>query len=277
MLTLYKAGNSICTQKVLITLAEQAVTFETVDINLFKNEQYDPTYLKINPKGVVPSLIDDGRVVVESTLICEYLNDTIPDLPLAPADPFQRARMRLWSKAIDEGIFDATREISFSAMFRERLRGMTEKQRETRFRNVGDPSRRARYESCYEQGVDSPYVLEGIAAFEKLFDRMEKDLAAQGPWLLGESYTLADINLMPFVARLEYLDLLDLWIDNRPHGRAWWVRAKSRPSFASAIADALTAREVSEMQTFGSSIRNRVRELRAEYLSAHLLAAVGGA
>jgi glutathione S-transferase len=227
MLTLYKAGNSICTQKVLITLAEKAVTFETVDINLFKNEQYDPAYLKINPKGVVPSLIDDGRVVVESTLICEYLNDTIPDLPLAPADPFQRARMRLWSKAIDEGIFDATREISFSAMFRERLRGMTERQRETRFRNVGDPSRRARYESCYEQGVDSPYVFEGIAAFEKLFDRMEKDLAAQGPWLLGESYTLADINLMPFVARLEYLDLLDLWIDNRPHGRAWWVRAKS--------------------------------------------------
>jgi len=69
MLTLYKAGNSICTQKVLITLAEKAVTFETVDINLFKNEQYDPAYLKINPKGVVPSLIDDGKVVVNRSPI----------------------------------------------------------------------------------------------------------------------------------------------------------------------------------------------------------------
>ena len=51
-------------------------------------------------------------------------------------------------------------------------------------------------------------MFQAIAAFEKLFDTMEKDLAARGPWLLGESYTLADINLMPFVARLEYLDLL---------------------------------------------------------------------
>jgi glutathione S-transferase len=266
MLTLYKAGNSICTQKVVITLAEKAVPYETVNINLFKNEQYGPAYLKINPKGVVPSLIDDGKVIVESTLICEYLDDTIPNPRLAPADPFQRARMRLWSKAIDEGIFDATREISFSAMFRERLRGMTEEQRETRFRNVGNPDRRARYESCYVQGVASPYVFEGIAAFEKLFERMENDLAAGGPWLLGENYTLADINLMPFVARLEYLDLLDLWIADRLRTQAWWRRAKSRPSFVSAIADALTVDEISEMRTSGGKIRDRIGERRAEYL-----------
>ena len=110
-------------------------------------------------------------------------------------------------------------------------------------------------------------MFQAIAAFEKLFDTMEKDLAARGPWLLGESYTLADINLMPFVARLEYLDLLDLWIANRADTRAWWQRAKSRPSFASAMADALTANEISEMRTFGSRIRNRVGERRAEYLS----------
>jgi glutathione S-transferase len=268
MLTLYKAGNSICTQKVLITLAEKAVTYEAVNINLFKNEQYDPAYLKINPKGVVPSLIDDGKVIVESTLICEYLDETISTPRLAPPDPFQRARMRLWSKAIDEGIFDATREISFSAMFRDRLHGMGEEQRETRFRNVGDPDRRARYESCYAQGAESPYVFQGIAAFEKLFGRMEKDLAAQGPWLLGGGYTLADINLMPFVARLEYLDLLDLWVADRPRTQAWWQRARSRPSFASAIADALTADEIAAMRTSGAKIRGRVGERRADYLSA---------
>jgi glutathione S-transferase len=270
MLTLYLAGNSICTQKVLITLAEKDVPYETANINLFKNEQYDPAYLKINPKGVVPSLIDDGKVIAESTLICEYLDDTIPNPRLAPADPFERTRMRMWSKAIDEGIFDATREISFSAMFRERLRGMSEEQRQTRFRNVGDPDRRARYESCYELGVESPYVFQGIAAFEKLFERTEKDLTAPTPWLLGESYTLADITLMPFVARLEYLDLLDLWVANRPHTQAWWQRAKSRPSFASAIADALTANEITEMRTSGSKIRNRLGERRAEYLSERL-------
>jgi hypothetical protein len=52
--------------------------------------------------------------------------------------------MRLWSKAVDETLFEATRELSFSAMFRERMRNMTEEQREGRYRNVGDPIKRAR-------------------------------------------------------------------------------------------------------------------------------------
>jgi glutathione S-transferase len=275
MLTLYKAGNSICTQKALITLAEKAAPYEVVNVNLFRNEQYNPAYLKINPKGVVPSLIDNGRVIIESTLICEYLDDIIPEPRLVPSDPHARTRMRLWSKAIDEGLFEATRELSFSAMFRERLRNMTDEQREMRFRNVGDPERRARYESCYTHGVESPYVLQAIADFEKAFRTMEADLAAGGPWLLGEAFTLADINLMPFVARLDYLNLLDVWIAERPQVQAWWARARVRPSFLSAVVDALTEAEVAEMRESGTKIRARVGERRADHLAdmrRHVLA-----
>ena len=267
MLTLYKYRNSICTQKVFITLAEKSLPYETTELNLFKSEQYNPAYLKINPKGVVPSLVHDGRVVIESTLICEYLDECFPRPPLVPTDPHQRTRMRLWSKAVDEGLFSATRELSFSAMFRERLRNMTEEQRQSRFRNVGDPERGAHIRSCYEHGVESPYVFQGIAAFEKAFKTMEADLAAGGPWLLGSDFTLADVNMMPFVARLDYLDLLDVWISDRHRVQAWWKRAKARPSFITAIPDVLTESEVVEMRTFGSRIRQRVGERRAEYLS----------
>lgn len=267
MLTLYKAGNSICTQKVLMTLAEKSLKYDTVDINAFKNEQYNPEYLKINPKGVVPSLIDDGRIVIESTLICEYLDDIKPEPRLVPTDPHARARMRLWSKAIDEGLFEATRELSFSAMFRDRLKGMTEEQRQTRFRNVGDPERRARYESCYADGAESPYVLFGIADFEKTFRTMEKDLAAGGPWLLGRDYSLADINLIPFVARLHFLNLLDLWIADRPHVQSWWALAQTRPSYKSEILNALTETEIADMRASGTKIRARVGARRADYLA----------
>ena len=100
MLTLYKAGNSICTQKVLMTLGEKGAPYRTVNIDLFKNGQYDPAYLKINPKGVVPSLIDDdGNIVIESTVICEYLDEAFPDPPLRPAAPHLRhahARGMAW-------------------------------------------------------------------------------------------------------------------------------------------------------------------------------------
>jgi len=101
------AGNSICTQKVLITLHEKRLPWDAVNLDLFNNEQYSPAYLKINPKGVVPSLVHDGKAVCESTLICEYLDEVFAQPRLMPSDPYDRARMRIWSKLIDEGIFES--------------------------------------------------------------------------------------------------------------------------------------------------------------------------
>lgn len=265
MLLLYTARNSICTQKVFIALDEKALDYEMRVINLFVHEQYSPEYLKLNPKGVVPTLVHDGRPVVESTLICEYLDEAFPDRRLTPVDPYQRAQMRLWSKLVDEALFEATRELSFSAMFREKMRDMPPEQREARFRNVGDPERRARFQSTYEHGVESPYVFQGIAHWEKAFSRTEKVLEeAGGPWLLGEPYSLADANLTPYVARLEYLNLLDLWLADRPRTRAWYERVKGRPSFA-VIAERLTEEEKAAMHRHGSAIRARVGEKLGEY------------
>ena len=265
MLKVYSYFNSICTQKVFITLAEKALPYTTQNVDLFKNEQFSPEYLKINPKGVVPALDHDGRIVIESTLICEYLDDSFPSVRLVPEDPFLRARMRLWSKAVDEQLFEATRELSFSAMFRERMRNMTEEQRQGRYRNVGDPIKQARLISTYEEGVDSPYVFQGIGAFEMAFEKMEKDLKVAGPWLIGSALTLADINMMPFVARMAYLNLLDAWIADRPATRDWWRRVQTIPSFVASIHEKVPAADFESMKTFGSAIRPRVEERLAEY------------
>ncbi len=271
MLELYKAGNSICTQKVLITLAEKGLSFTTRDIDLFRGEQYSPEYLAINPKGVVPALIHDGKPITESTLICEYLDDSFPAPGLIPTSPYERTQMRKWSKAVDEGLFAATRELSFSAMFRERMRGMSDTQLEARFTNVGDPDKRARFMSTYELGVESPYVFQAIANYEIAFRDMEKALSNNpSGWLVGSAMSLADINMMPFVARLAYLQLLDVWTGSRPHCRSWWTRVQDLPSFRTAVRDPLTSTELDAMGTFGARIAGRVAERRAEYL--HLLA-----
>lgn len=269
MLKLYKAGNSICTQKVLMTLDEKKLDFETQEINLFKCEQYDPEYLKLNPKGVVPTLDHDGKIVIESTLICDYIDAIFPDPLLIPEDPFLRVQVGLWAKAIDEGIFEATRELSFSAMFRQKMKGMTEDQRQVRFRNVGDPERRSRYMSTYELGVESHYVLEAIADYEKLFKDMARALEGGNDWLLGDTYSLADIALAPYAARLDYLNLLDVWIDERPQIRAWFERVSARPSFAVAVDDPLSDADKAEMKEYGTKIEPRVREIRAEYLASY--------
>jgi glutathione S-transferase len=265
MLKVYSYFNSICTQKVFITLAEKGIGYTTQNVDLFRNEQFSPAYLKINPKGVVPALDHDGRIVIESTLICEYIDDCFPNPGLAPHDPFLRARMRLWSKAVDEQLFEATRELSFSAMFRERMRNMTEEQRQGRYQNVGDPIKRARLISTYEEGVDSPYVFQGIGAFEMAFEKMEKDLTTGGPWLIGSQLTLADMNMIPFVARMAYLDLLEVWVADRPATRQWWARVQTMPSFIVSIPEKVPAADFEAMKTFGSAIRPRVAERLEAY------------
>lgn len=271
-LELYTAPNSICTQKVLVTLAEKGLPYTTRQIDLFSNEQYRPEYLAINPKGVVPALVHDGRIITESTLICEYLDDNFPEPRLIPSDAYARTQMRKWSKMVDEGLFEATREISFSAMFRERMRAMSEAQREGRFRNVGDPDKRARFMSTYELGVESPYVLQAIAAFEVAFRDMEKSLAGAGsvprPWLVGDRMTLADVNMMPFVARIAYLGLLEVWLEKRPAAMAWWERIRAIPSFRVAVPDMLTQEQRDAMARSGAAIRDRIRARREEYLAS---------
>jgi glutathione S-transferase len=264
MLTLYDFGNSVCCQKVRITMCAKGLTWESVKVDLFKAEQYDPKYLKLNPKGVVPTLVHDGKAIIESTLICEYLDDAFPEPRLIPADPWLRTRMRLWSKMVDEGLFEGVTEISFSAMFRERMRNMPEEIRERRFRNIGDPRRRDRFMSTYELGVRSPFATHGIAAYERAFKMLEDTLSEGGPWIVGASPSLADINLMPFAARLDYLGLLDLWIKNRPSVMAWWALVREWPSFKTGLRDLISEAEFSEMRLHGPKIASDVAEIIAE-------------
>lgn len=264
MMILYDFGNSVCCQKVRITLREKGLDWQAIPVNLFKAEQYDPKYLRLNPKGLVPTLVHDGNAIAESTLICEYIDEAFPEPPLAPKEPAARARMRMWSKFVDEGLFEGVTEISFSAMFRERMKNMPEEVRQVRFRNIGDPRRRDRFKSTYESGVQSPFVLHAIGAYERAFKLMEQTLAEGGPWLLGERTTLADINMMPFVARLAYLGLLDVWTEGRPHITAWWEQVQQWPSFKSGLSDLISEAEFSEMRLHGPKIRDDVAARLAE-------------
>jgi ganglioside-induced differentiation-associated protein 1 len=258
-LVLYDFGNSVCCQKVRITLRAKGLEWNAIRVDLFTAEQYNPKYLKLNPKGVVPTLVHDGKPVIESTLICEYIDQTFAHAPhLIPADPWRQSRMRLWSKMVDDGLFEGVTEISFSAMFRERMKNMPEETRRARFRNVGDPRRTDRFKSTYEHGVQSPFVVHAVAAYERALKMLELTLAEGGPWILGADPTLADINLMPLVGRLDYLGLLDLWTQDRPRARQWWAQASAWPYFKSGLSDLISEAEFAEMRIHGSKIRDGI-------------------
>ena len=267
MITLYEFGNSVCCQKVRMTLSLKGLTWQSVQVNLFKSEQYEEKYLNLNPKGVVPTLVHDDKSIIESTLICEYLDQVFSEPRLTPDDPYLLAQMRLWSKMVDEGLHEGISEISFSAMFREKMKHMTEEQREVRFQNIGDPKRYDRFKSTYEQGVESRFVGYAIAAYEKMFSALEKALSHKYSWILGQQLTLADINLIPYVARLNYLQLLEVWISDRPLTQAWWERVQLIPEFMTSIHEPMLAHEMSDMKFYGQLIAPSIRAIRFEQLA----------
>ena len=157
-------------------------------------------------------------------------------------------------------------------MFRDKMKAMTQEQRDGRYRNIGDPGRRARMISTYELGCDSPFVAQGIFAFEKMFGEMEECLSDGRSWLVGPNFSLADINVIPFTARLNYLTLLDVWIKDRPLVAAWWQKAKARPSFAGAVAQLLGENQIRTMAESGSRIKGEIAAKHAEIVKARQLA-----
>ena len=91
---LYDFATSPNCQRVKVVLEEKGVGYETVPVDLRKQEQKAPEYLALNPHGKVPVLVDGGTVLYESCIINEYLEDKYPDPSLLPADASARARIR---------------------------------------------------------------------------------------------------------------------------------------------------------------------------------------
>lgn len=233
-LTLYDGTTSVCAIKARLTLEEKGVAYESHNIDLRRGDQFSPDYLKLNPGAVVPTLVHDGRVITESSIIQFYVEDMFPDPTLLPANPYDRARLRHWMKRIDDPVHPSCGILTHAIAFRKDYLARTPDEREARFAATPDPARRARQRSVYEQGLDSPIVIDAVRHFAKLLGDMDEALAT-GPWLAGETYTLADAAATPYANRLAMLELLALFADKHPRVADWFDRIHARPSFDAAI------------------------------------------
>src|SRR5262249_56910219 len=83
-----------------------------------RGDQNDPAYLKLNPNGVVPTLVHDGAPIVESSLILYYIDEAFPEPPLMPKAPMPRLRVRMYNKLIDEYVHNACTILTFATAFR---------------------------------------------------------------------------------------------------------------------------------------------------------------
>jgi glutathione S-transferase len=122
MLELYHHGSSACAAKVRFAFGEKRLEWVGHYVDLMRGEQFAPAFVAINPKAVVPVLIHDGRIILESTVICEYAEDAFPDTPrLYPEDPYNRVRVRIWTKAVDEELHPACSALTYVVSHRHTI------------------------------------------------------------------------------------------------------------------------------------------------------------
>ena len=228
MLTLYHNDMSSCAQKVRFTLAEKGLDWKGVELNLRARDQLNPEFLAINPKGLVPALVDDVNVFVESNVIIEYLNDAYPDPALLPDDPVVRARCRWWMKRLDDGLHLETIALSFAIAFRHQYLALSKEELAEHLAATPDLERRERKRVTIEHGMASPAAIDAVNFHDRVLDKIEGRLDGRS-WLAGEAYSLAEVNLTPYIVRLDHLQLAWMW-DKRPLVASWYERIVARAS-----------------------------------------------
>lgn len=257
MLELYHSINSVCAQKVRIALKEKGIEAKEHLMTL-AGDQFDPAYIKLNPNAVVPTLIHDGEPIVESVILY-YLDEAFPEPPLMPRDLRARAKVRLYNKLVDEYIHNACPIMSFATALRGRLLRISPEAREAELAKTPIPKRADYKHDVVAHGLDSAYVAASAKQHEKLLDWIE-DSMGTAAYLAGETYSLADIAVIPYVLRLELLGLDKMWA-RRAGAAAWWERVRNRPSTGQAIFERMTAADAAPFKNLEPDPWSKVRDL----------------
>jgi glutathione S-transferase len=194
-ITIYDAVPSSNSDRVKIALHEKELSYNRITLDLKKKEQKRPEHLKLNPYGKVPVLDDNGKVLFESCIINEYLDETYPNPPLMPKDPYLRGRIRV---LIDYGL-NYIHE-PYWALRGEMLKNKTER--------------------------NHAIVEEQRKVLRELLRYLEAEIGDK-PFFMGE-ISLLDIALIPRFNRMDTYGVLPT--PSVPGLSAWLQRMKERPS-----------------------------------------------
>lgn len=192
MLTLYSFGPGANSLKPLLTLYEKDLDFKVVRLNPAIFEHHEDWFKAINPRGQVPALVDGDRVITESTVICEYLEDEYPtDMRLRPAASHDRAEMRVWTKWVDEYFCWCVSTIGWERMISGMARALSDEEFEAKVARIPIPEQRTKWRNAragFPQAVLDEEMRKIGVSVRRLEDRLRDH-----DWLAADQYGLADI------------------------------------------------------------------------------------
>ncbi len=262
MIEFYQGQTSTNSGKVRLVLEEKKIPYEEININLAKGEQRSKEYLAINPNGVVPTIVHQGQVIIESSIINEYLDEVFDGPSLRPGEPIMIAKMRQWPQMIDLYIHPATWVISYVTLRQPVKKAEKSKEElEAEFSAMTDRVKGQRLMKLQFEGIRSAEfrsALETVRKFTESVDRALRD--SEGPWMLGNHYTLADVAVSPWLMRLENINYSAMWSE-LPNLSKWWQRVKARPNFVGIVSKYLPQQVLDKRSELGAAMWPEVRKL----------------
>ena len=251
MLELYTHPMSPCAQKVRIVLAEKGLDWTKHHVSLPDKENLRPEYLKLNPMGVVPTLVDNGVAVVESSLICEYLEETYPEVSLRPDDPLQRHSIRLWMKHVDNKLHPSCGAIQWPLAMRDTLLEKSQEEQQAIIDRIPEKPRRERQRRLLKHGLDAPDIADAVKVYQKTIADMEKVLA-DSDWIVGDSFSLADAITAPYFQTLYQYSWTEMYEKDFPRVTDWYARVQARESYQTAVTDDFSDEKMAELRAKGT-------------------------
>jgi glutathione S-transferase len=235
MLELYHAEPSANSMKPMICLKEKGLDFVSRYVDLLAFEQHAPEFVAINPNGQVPVLVHDGAIVTESTVINEYLDDVFPEMPLRPGDLVARARMRVWSKFVDEYFCPALSMIGWHVRIRQTARAIEKERFAKLLERIPLEEQRQKWATIAGESFTEEQLADSRRRLAVSARRMET-LLTDGPWLAGETYSLADLNTYSMAVALPRLMPESVSPKKTPGLLDWIARMNARPAVKAALA-----------------------------------------
>lgn len=258
MLELYTHPMSPCAQKVRIVLAEKGLDWEKRHVNLAEKENLAPAYLKLNPLGVVPTLVDDGKPVIESSIICEYLEDKFPGPELRPDNPYDTAQMRFWMKHVDIKVHPSCGALQWPLLMADKLKTLSEAEMNAIIDRVVEKPRRERQRRLLKMGYDAPDIVDAVATYEKTIADMARTLERQD-WLAGDRFSLADAAMAPYFQTLYQFGWSD-WYLSRGKVADWYARCFDRESYQTGVADDFPPETLAVLNEKGQAPWQKIQE-----------------
>jgi len=197
------------------------------------------------------------KVVIESSIICEYLNDCYPEVDLAPLDPYARTQMRFWMKHVDVKLHPSCGTIQWPMVMRPALMEKSEEERNAILERVVEKPRRERQQRLVQFGLDAPDVADAVRVYRKTILDMEKALAQQD-WVVGDSFSLADVCLVPYFQTLLQFNWTALYDKDCPRVADWFSRCREREAYRQGVAVDFPDQLMTDLQEKGAAVWHKI-------------------